>query len=125
MQVNCNRDIGAYTRPPMEELKVSRPSQSSTDAKKSSGICNIDVFPPYLLRKPCLNISKFLVFLLDLHQHRRLHIRQANGNSLHLTASSRSNFSAVASRQNAEIFKQRLLFSRSSAWWSCWASSSG
>jgi len=37
-----------------------------------------------------------------------------------LTASSRSNFSAIASLQKAEIFTQRLLFSRSSAWWSCW-----
>lgn len=54
-------------------------------------------------------ILEFLITFLHLHQHLRFHIRHPNGNGLHLIASSRNIFSAIASRQKAEIFKQRLL----------------
>jgi len=46
---------------------------------------------------------------------------QVDAIALHFTTSSRSSFSAIASLQKAEIFRQRLFFSRSSAWWSCMA----
>ena len=49
---------------------------------------------------------------------------QVNTMPLHLLASCCLSFSAMAALQNADTFKQRLLFSRSSAWWSCWASPS-
>jgi hypothetical protein len=73
------------------------------------------VFLADLLDQQLLQILETLISLLHLNQHCRFHIRQPNGYGLHLAASRRSNFSAIASLQNAEIFRQRLLFSRSSA----------
>ena len=86
------------------------------------------VFLADLLEQDLLQILECLVSLLHLRQHRCLHIWQPNGDGLHLSASRRSNrcnFSAIASLQNAEIFRQWLFFSGSSAWWSFWASPSG
>jgi len=84
-----------------------------------SGSGRLGVFLLDLAEQETLEVSIRLIHLLNLHQHRSLHIRQADGDGLHWTASSRSSFSAIASRQKAEIFRQRLFFSRSSAWWSC------
>ena len=78
-----------------------------------------------LVDEKTLEVSIRLIDLLQLNKHRRFHIWQANGDGLHLTASSRSSFSAIASLQNAEIFRQRLLFGRSTASWSCWEFPSG
>jgi len=79
------------------------------------------VFSLDLIDEKTLKVFIRLIDLLHFNKHRRLYIRQANDDGLHFTASSRSNFSAIASLQNAEIFRHLLLFSRSSAWWSCWA----
>jgi hypothetical protein len=52
-----------------------------------------------------------LVSLLQYYKHSRFQIRQPNGDSLYLDSSSNSNlssFSAMAVRQNAEIFRQQL-----------------
>jgi len=78
-----------------------------------------------LAEKETLEVSIRPIHLLHLHKRRRLYIRQPNGDGLHLTASSRSSFSAFASLQKAEILRQRLLFSKSSAWWSCWGCGGG
>jgi hypothetical protein len=56
--------------------------------------------------------------LLHLSQHRSLHIRQKDGDGLHLTTSccsNRSSFSAIATLQKADTFKQRLLIKSSNA----------
>lgn len=79
----------------------------------------------YLLEQDALPVSQRPILRLQLLKHCRLRIRQPNGDSLLLIASIRSSFSVIASLQNAEIFKQRLLFNNSSAWWSCWVSPSG
>jgi len=73
-----------------------------------------------LAKQKTLEVSISLIDLLHLQQHCRFYIRQPNGDGLHWTASKRSNFSAIASLQKAEIFRQRLLFNSSSVWWSCW-----
>jgi len=76
----------------------------------------------YLADEKTLEVSSGSIDLLHLKEHRRFHIRQPNGDGLHLTSSTNSNcsnFSAIASLQNDGIFRQWLLFSRSSAWWSC------
>jgi len=52
-----------------------------------------------------LEVSIGSIHLLHLHKHRRFHIRQLKGDGLHLTASRRSSFSAIASLQMAEIFR--------------------
>jgi hypothetical protein len=68
-----------------------------------------------LIDEKTLKVFIRLINLLHLQQHRSLHIRQPNGDGLHLAASNRSNFSAIASLQNAEILRQRLLFSSSAS----------
>ena len=73
------------------------------------------VFSLDLVDEKTLEVSISLVDLLYLNKHRCLHIRQPNGDGLHLAASSRSSFSAIASLQNAEIFRHLLLFRSSSA----------
>jgi len=72
-----------------------------------------------LAKQKTLEVSIGSIHLLHFNQHRCLYIRQPNGDGLLLTASSRSSLSAIASLQKAEILRQRLLFNRSSAWWSC------
>jgi len=90
-----------------------------------SGGRGLGVFLLDLAEKETLEVSISSILLLHLNKHRCLHIRQPNGDGLHLTASNCSSFSAIACLQKAEIFRQRHLFSKSSAWWSCWASPSG
>jgi hypothetical protein len=68
-----------------------------------------------LIDEKTLEVSIRLIDLLQLNKHRRFHIWQANGKGLHWSASRRSSFSAIASLQKAEILRQRLLFSSSSA----------
>ena len=75
----------------------------------------LDILLLDLVDEKTLEVSISLIDLPHLKEHRCLHIRQPNGDGLHLAASSRSNFSAIASLQNAEIFRQRLLFRSSSA----------
>ena len=86
------------------------------------------VFSLDLIDENTLEVFIRLIDLQHLKEHRCLHIRQANGDGLHLTASTCSNlssFSAITSLQKAEIFRQRLLFGRSTASWSCWEFPSG
>jgi len=73
------------------------------------------VFSLDLIDEKTLEVSIRPIDLLHLKEHRCLHIRQPNGDGLHLPDSSRSSFSAIASLQNAEIFRQRLLFSINNA----------
>ena len=68
-----------------------------------------------LTDKKTLQVSISPIDLLHLHKLCRFQIRQAYGDALHLTASRRSNFSAIAFLQNTEIFRHPILFS-SSAW---------
>jgi hypothetical protein len=80
-----------------------------------SALRRLLVFSLDLAEEKTLEVSIRLIDLLHLKEHRCLHIRQPNYDGFHLTASSRSSFSAIASLQNAEILRQRLLFSNSSA----------
>jgi hypothetical protein len=71
-----------------------------------------------LLKQEFTCIANFQLALFRLNQRPRSRIGKANGDDLDLTASrffSHSSFSAIVSLQKAETFKQRLLFSRSSA----------
>ena len=70
-------------------------------------------------------VFKLLISFPKLYQHHCLHIREVNGDGLHLISYRRSSFSAITSLQKAEIFRQRLLFGRSTASWSCWEFPSG
>ena len=58
-----------------------------------------------LAEEKTLEVFISLIDLPHLKEHRCLHIRQANGDGLHLTASNLSSFSAITSLQNAEIFR--------------------
>jgi len=106
--------------PPIAQHWWKKSHTSSIDLLPTRFTSDLLVFLADLLDQQLLQILEALISLLHLKEHRCLHIRQPNSNGLHLTTSSRFNFSAIAARQKAEILRQRLLFSRRSAWWSCW-----
>ena len=106
-------------------LPINQLDRNANNLLCGSTLWRLLVFSLDLADEKTLKVSIILIDLLHLHKHRCLHIRQANDDGLHLTASNRSSFSAIASLQNAETFRHLLLFRSSSAWWSCWASPSG